>query len=586
MSKLNTPILLILLLCWPSFGFSTDDKTKDSITDHLQEQFKKHEKTNTDSSSFYARRLLKYSKKIANDSLLIRTYQNLGDSFKFNKQLDSSLYHYNTALEIAERQDKPYFISRSHILIGLIYADKSEIDKTILHYKKAIGFAQQHDIPNHEAIAYNEEFASNQLGNIYMDQGNLQKALQAFLNANTIIEENNFNDLRLNTLINISNVYSADEQWENSLTKLNEALTLALENKDIYSQSIINNNLGTIYEALKDYNKALIYYLRSLELQKSVDITFGLATNYHNLGSINYELGDYEQAIYFLNTSLAIAQENNSKIDSIYNYEYLTKVYIKKKEFGKAANFLSKAKTLAKELNLIIKQLDLAKLQTEYFFETGKLKLAQKAFAEYDSLRNDYSETEKSKEIIQMQTLYETDKKEKENDLLKAQNQLSQLNLDKEIQRKNQYFISFGISIVILIIIIFLLRRMSGAHKTIKDFNLKLEDSNKKLKLINSTKDKFFSIIAHDLRSPLGAILSFSNLIDDECSSSKEVETVAEYNSYLNQSARNLNSLLENLLQWAKSQLGSIKHQAIEFNLSEVIEENIEIQRLKAKEKS
>ncbi|WP_372645560.1 sensor histidine kinase, partial [Ancylomarina sp.] len=46
------------------------------------------------------------------------------------------------------------------------------------------------------------------------------------------------------------------------------------------------------------------------------------------------------------------------------------------------------------------------------------------------------------------------------------------------------------------------------------------------------------------------------------------------------------NSLLENLLQWAKSQLGSIKHQAIEFNLSEVIEENIEIQRLKAKEKS
>lgn len=586
MSKLTTPIVLISLLCSVNFGFSTNVNTKDSISDHLQEQFKKHEKTNADSSSFYAHRLLKYSKKIANDSLLIRTHQNLGDSFKFNKQLDSSLYHYNTALEIAERKNKPYFISRSHILIGLIYADKSEIEKTILHYKKAIGFAHQHDIPNHEAIAYNEEFASNELGNIYMDQGNLQKALQAFLNANTIIEENNFNDLRLNTLINISNVYSADEQWENSLTKLNEALTLALENKDIYSQSIINNNLGTIYEALKDYNKALIYYLRSLELRKSVDITSGLATNYHNLGSINYELGDYEQAIYFLNTSLAIEQGNKSKPLYIYNYEYLSKVYMKTKEFGKAATFLSKAKTLANELNLIKKKLDLAKLQTEYYFETGKLNLAQKAFTEYDSLRDDFSENEKSEKIIQMQTLYETDKKEKENDLLKAQHQLSQLNLDKEIQRKNQFIVGFGISIVILIIIIFLLRRMSGANKTIKDFNIKLEESNEKLKLINSTKDKFFSIIAHDLRSPLGAILSFSNLIDNECSSFKEIKTVTEYNTYLNQSARNLNSLLENLLQWAKSQLGSIKYEAITFNLSEVVDENIELQRLKAKEKS
>jgi signal transduction histidine kinase len=84
----------------------------------------------------------------------------------------------------------------------------------------------------------------------------------------------------------------------------------------------------------------------------------------------------------------------------------------------------------------------------------------------------------------------------------------------------------------------------------------------------------------------LGAILSFSNLIDDECNSTKDIDTVTEYNTYLNQSARNLFSLLENLLQWAKSQLGNIKHQAVDFYLSEVIEGNIDIQRLKAKEKS
>ena len=586
MSKLITSILLLFLICLTNLTFGSDVNTKDSTSNHLQEQLNKYKRSNVDSCAFYAYQLLKYSKTTANDSLLIRTHQNLGDSFRYKKQLDSSLYHYNTALKIAKEKDIRFLISRSYILIAINYSVNSELKKTIHYYKKAIGFAQQYDIPNHKAIVTNEVFVFNKLGDIYMNQGDLQKALEAFLNANIIVEKNELNTQKISTLINIGNVYSADKQWEKALTKQNEILELAKENNDIYYQAIANNNIGTIYEDLNEYNKARIYYIRSLELRKSGDITKGLSSNYHNLGSINYRLGDYEQAIYFLNKSLAIPQENGSNIDYIYNYEFLSRVYIETKEFDKAAQFLSKSINLAKKMGLMQKQLDLAKLQTEYYFEIGKLKLAQMAFAEYDSLRDNFIENEKSEKIIQMQTLYETEKKEKENDLLKAQNELSQLNLEKEIQRKNQFIISFGISLLILVIIIFFLRRISSAHKIIKDFNIKLEDSNEKLQLINNTKDKFFSIIAHDLRSPLGAILSFSNLINDECSSSKDIETVAEYNTYLNQSAHNLNSLLENLLQWSKSQLGSIKHLAVDFDLSEIIDENIEIQRLKAKEKS
>ncbi len=580
MSKLTTLIVLISLLCSVNFGFSTNVNTKDSISDHLQVQFEKYRDTNIDSCAFYAHQLINHFNEFSNDSLLIRTHQDLGRAFETHNQLDSSLYHLNTALNIARTKNFPYLTVRSQILTGMNYDKISGHEKAIKYYNEAITLSQEHQFAYYQAVAY------NLLGNIYWEQGNLQKALQAFLSANTIVEKNELKDLRLSTLANIANIYSADEQWETALSKLKEVLVLAKEDNDTYQQAVANNNIGTIYEALNNYNKALIHYLRSLELRKSDNITIGLASNYHNLGSINYRLGDYEQAIYFLNTSLSIEQGSKSKPLYIYNYEYLSRVYMKTKEFGKAAIFLSKARTLAEELNLIKKKLDLAKLQTEYYFETGKLDLAQKAFSKYDSLRDYCNENDKSETIIQMQTLYETDKKEKENDLLKAQHQLSQLNLDKEIQRKNQFIVGFGISIVILIIIIFLLRRMSGANKTIKDFNIKLEESNEKLKLINSTKDKFFSIIAHDLRSPLGAILSFSNLIDNECSSFKEIKTVTEYNTYLNQSARNLNSLLENLLQWAKSQLGSIKYEAITFNLSEVVDENIELQRLKAKEKS
>ncbi|MRT94396.1 tetratricopeptide repeat protein [Ancylomarina sp. 16SWW S1-10-2] len=586
MPKLTTILFLIFLTCSTNFVFSTENKNQDSISDHLQYQFKKYRETNIDLSIVYANRLIKHTQEISNDSLLIRTQQDMGNLYRTKKQLDSALYYYNTSLKIAKKIDNSYFISRAHILCGICFSRQSEFEKAIHSYRIATKITQQPDKYTHKLFLFNKVFAFNQLGTIYMERGDLKKALQAFLNANTIIEENNIEDQRINSLINIANLYSTDKQWGKALTKQNEILKLAKKDNDIYSQAIANNNIGTIYEDLKEYNKALTYYLKSLELRKSGNITQGLSSNYHNLGSINYRLGKYKQAIDFLNKSITISKEDNSKIDYVYNYECLANIYIKTKEYTKAGLFLSKAKALAEDQNLSNKKLDLAKLQTAYYFATGNLGLAEKAFFEYDSLKDLSIKNEKSETFIQMQTLYETDKKEKENDLLKAQNELSQNNLKEEIQRKNQFIISFGISIVILIIIIFLLRRMFGANKIIKDFNIKLEKSNEKLKLINNTKDKFSSIIAHDLRSPLGAILSFSNLIDDECNSSKEIETVAEYNTYLNQSARNLNSLLENLLQWSKSQLGNIKHYATDFNLSLVIEENIEIQKLKAKEKS
>jgi len=580
MSKLTKPLALILLLCSANFGFSTENKTQDSISNHLQEQFKKYRDTNIDSSIFYAHKLIIQLDLISNDSLLMKTHQNIGTVFSYNKQLDSALYHYNIALKIAQKTKASLSMIRIITDIAFSYFDESELEKATLNFKKALNSSQKYHFSKQEAICF------NQLGNIYWEQGYFQKSLRMFLKADSLIEKNNYASMKLDILLNISNIYSSNKQWNTAIKELNKILALAKTKNDIFYEILANNNIGDVYEKQKKYHKALPFYLETLRISDSINDIPGIAFANHNLGSLNYHLGNYNQAMNFLKKSTTYAERVTSKLDLVYDYEYLARIYIKTRKFNMAANYLSKAITIANELDLIKKKLDLAKVQTEYYFEIGMLNLAQKAFTEYDSLRDVFSENEKSEKIIQMQTLYETDKKEKENNLLKAQNQLSQLNLEKEIQRKNQYFISFGISIVILIIIISLLRRMSRAHKTIKDFNIKLEESNGKLKVMNSTKDKFFTIIAHDLRSPLGAILGFSDLINDEISSSKEIETVKEYNGYLNQSAHNLYSLLENLLEWAKSQLGSIKYEAIAFDLSEVIKNNIEIQKLKAKEKS
>jgi len=571
-------IILFISISVSTLTFSNDKVQEDSVSKNLQQRLIDSE--HIDTSNFYAQKLFKHAQKINNDSVLIRTHQNLGNKYILNDQSDSAIYHYNTALQLAETKNKPSLIIRSHVLIGMYCMKQSTIKNAKRHYKIAINLAHQHKIPRSEALSYVK------LGTANWEHGNLKQALKAFISGDSVIEKNNLDELKIYTLTNISNVYGADKQWTLALTKLNEVLDLAQKKNDFYYQAWANNNIGVIYEELKDYKKALSFYLESLELRKIGKITTGLASNYQHIGSVNYQLGNYQEAIKYLNKALTIAKKNKTKLYLIHIYKSLTKVYLKTNELVKADHFLTQATNLAQETDFQSIFIDLTKLRIEYYFQTKAYTLAQKTFIEYDSLRDELTKNEKEESIIQMQTQYETEKKEKENELLKAKNQLSELKLEKEIESKNQIVIGLVFSILLLIIIIILLRNRTIANRINKDINIKLEESNKQLQIINSTKDKFFSIIAHDLRSPLGAILSFSKLIDNESKASKEIELIAEYNNLVNQSAHKLYSLLENLLTWAKSQLGSISYIVVPCDLSDIVLDNIEVLKLKAKEKS
>ncbi len=98
---------------------------------------------------------------------------------------------------------------------------------------------------------------------------------------------------------------------------------------------------------------------------------------------------------------------------------------------------------------------------------------------------------------------------------------------------------------------------------------LMLEESEKELKLINSSKDKFFSIIAHDLKSPFQSILGFYNILKEDFDnlSKEEVEYIIKN---MGEGTKNLYALIENLLEWSRVQLGKIEVVKENFNLSDL----------------
>ena len=114
------------------------------------------------------------------------------------------------------------------------------------------------------------------------------------------------------------------------------------------------------------------------------------------------------------------------------------------------------------------------------------------------------------------------------------------------------------------------------ANQLLAQQKQEIKEQRDKLHELNVTKDKFFSIIAHDLRNPFSALIGFSKIMVTEFENF-EKEQIKDFVQSVYESSENTYNLLENLLEWAKTQTGKIQWKPEAFGLQEVTRSAIEI---------
>ncbi len=114
--------------------------------------------------------------------------------------------------------------------------------------------------------------------------------------------------------------------------------------------------------------------------------------------------------------------------------------------------------------------------------------------------------------------------------------------------------------------------KLKGNNDLLNSQKLIIESQTEELKVLNTTKDRLFSIIAHDLRSPLSSLKGVMQLLDNEYISKEEFK---ELSKRLQQNVDNVHGMLENLLLWSLSQMEGIKPNVKPFNLNFIIDETV-----------
>lgn len=189
-----------------------------------------------------------------------------------------------------------------------------------------------------------------------------------------------------------------------------------------------------------------------------------------------------------------------------------------------------------------------------------------------------------------MQTRYATEAQEVGN--LKEEGQINQAEIQKQKNIRN-----FAIILAILALAVTILtyhrlklkkKRLQNLQEKVKhlrEANERLRDSEYNQRELNSTKDKFFSMIAHDLKSPFQGLFGISEVVYRSIDT-MDKEEIKEYTKTIYDTSNNLYNLLENLLQWSRTQLGTLKLNPESLNIKEETDEIIELLIINIEEKN
>lgn len=362
-------------------------------------------------------------------------------------------------------------------------------------------------------------FILNERGRVLMQANELSDALADYELLLKHAKASELPDHEADALYNLGVVRTKRKEFDVALKTHREALALRRKLKNRAKEAESLNSVGELYLAQKNFERAKANFTLAINIRKKLKDEGALAESYFNLGSMYGAEKDIKQAIKTYEQGLAHAfafPETAIKI-----HEVLSRSYKADGNFKKA--------------------LEHQELYTELLF----LITSERDTDAIHDAQNRFTIQEKEEKIDKLAT----DMKAKE------------LTIATQNRERNFLIAFLGLGLVIGGLIVWLY--------------MQKQRSNKVLKELNATKDKLFSIIGHDLRGPLNSLTAFfSLLVHGDGLTREEIKMLS---ADVDKSLKNLYGLLENLLEWARSQTGSMDFTPAQFDVGQMVSENIEL---------
>ncbi|HRE52015.1 MAG TPA: sensor histidine kinase [Flavitalea sp.] len=314
-----------------------------------------------------------------------------------------------------------------------------------------------------------EAEALHNIGIVFEAQGNYYKALELALEALEIRKALNDGPGIANTCNNIGIIYDQMGDFTRALDFYNEAYTRYKAAQDREKLAMVSVNLGILFKSQGAYDKVIGHYQEAYQVYRELGRADEIAFCEANLGSVYYYTKQYDSCLYYsllaekaltarnnlqylpvaqANAGMAFFETGRRKEAEIYlqrslkgHREYenkkeiafvliqLAKIFAAEGAYDKAIGALTETKRIAEKIHAPQQAMDASKLLSEYYAARNDFRNAWEEHANYAMIKDSLFEEEKMKTIAAYQTRYETEKKERQIEMLHQESAIQKLKL-------------------------------------------------------------------------------------------------------------------------------------------------------------
>ncbi|MCK4826820.1 tetratricopeptide repeat protein, partial [bacterium] len=274
----------------------------------------------------------------------------------------------------------------------------------------------------------------NNIGASFYAQGNYQKSLEYYFNVLEVSEEKGMDILNAKVLNNIGNIYEKLDKPDQALEYYNKSYNF-FSSEEGYEreEAYMLLNIGLIYYAKREISYALKYYQQALPILVDIDDKYGISECKKNMGEIYFTQKNFEKALEYLNESLEIKEEIEDKQGIAECFLNIGKIYGELRNALRSKLFIFKSLDIAREIGA--KELEIKALRNLSGQEVtlGNYAAALDYFTKYSELKDTILGIETKNQLAELQTKYETEKKEQENLRLQIENELQEQTIQKQL---------------------------------------------------------------------------------------------------------------------------------------------------------
>lgn len=427
------------------------------------------------------------------------------------------------------------------------YLEYLGTDNTIKYCNQALIYSQKINNDVQTGTAYAN------LGTAYQTKLDYAQALKNLHKALETIKKTDDKTTLIRVYNNIGLIYIDLKKHKQGINYYNKAIKLAHETNNERLISLLFNNIGDINLQKKEYKKALNYFYRALIINKKLEYTRGIGINLTNIGICYINIKNYEKGIEMLNKSI-VSYDNTSNLYNSYNKYELGKAYYlmsqDERYINEKENYIDKSISVLDTVLTEFKKYNSLKdiQETNLYLSKGNkakgnFELALDYFEKYSNVKDSVFSKESEKKFANLEF-------QRQIDLRDQQIEIQTLKINSDA-RKVYLLVTISIAVAVLLGL-FLFLYISKRRN-----NELLKEKNSIITNINFQKDKFYAIIAHDLRGPFNGFLGLTELLAEDINDMSNDE-IKFASTNMRSSAKNLLALLENLLEWTRMEQNTV----------------------------